>query len=89
MPIRKITVQVAYAMPAAILYQSTEAATVEHYRSFSPLIGVDMAWKKNGLFTRMELKRDRNLSLTYTGIQLTEIRSNELTVGAGYKNSEI
>lgn len=63
-------------------YEATQVSITE---SFSPLIGVDMTWKKNGLFTRMELKRDRNLSLTYTGIQLTEIRSNELTVGAGYR----
>lgn len=62
-----------------------EAQQVSITESFSPLIGIDMTWKKNGLFTRMEIKRDRNLSLTFTGIQLTEVRSNDLTVGAGYR----
>ena len=64
---------------------SREAGQVSINESFSPLIGVDINFKKNGLFTRFELRKDRNLSLTYTGIQLTEVRTNEVTIGAGYR----
>lgn len=51
---------------------------------FSPLFGIDVTWK-NKLSTRFEYKKDRNLSLTYAGIQLTEIKGTEFTFGAGYR----
>jgi len=35
--------------------------------------------------TRIEYKRDRNISLTLAGIQVTEVKGNELTFGAGYR----
>lgn len=54
---------------------------------FSPLIGIDMNWKvkKNTLSTRLEYKTDRNLALTFAGVQLTETKGKELTIGAGYR----
>ena len=51
---------------------------------FAPLLGVDITWK-NSLFTRVEFKKDRSLSLTFTGIQMTEIKGDELTIGMGYR----
>ncbi|MBL0340348.1 MAG: cell surface protein SprA [Bacteroidetes bacterium] len=41
---------------------------------FSPLIGVDVNFKNNKLTTRFEYKRDRNMSLSFTDIQLSEIK---------------
>jgi cell surface protein SprA len=35
--------------------------------------------------TRIEYKRDRNVSLSLTGIQITEVKGRELTIGAGYR----
>lgn len=37
------------------------------------------------LTTRIEFKRDRNVSLALTDIQVTEIKGNELVIGAGYR----
>ena len=51
---------------------------------FSPLIGVDMNWK-NGLMTRVELKKDRSISLLFSQIQVTEIKGTDLVLGAGYR----
>lgn len=51
---------------------------------FAPLLGVDVTWKNN-IQTRVEFKRDRNVSLTYTGVQITEVKGNELTMGFGYR----
>ncbi len=51
---------------------------------FSPLLGVDITWK-NKLSTRVEYRRDRNISLSYAGLQLTEIKGNEITIGVGYR----
>ncbi|MEO5572563.1 MAG: cell surface protein SprA [Bacteroidia bacterium] len=54
---------------------------------FSPLLGIDVGWKvnKNTLSTRIEYKRDRNLSMDFAGVQLTEVKGNEITIGAGYR----
>ncbi len=52
---------------------------------FSPLIGIDINWKNNKLTTRFEYKRDRNLSLSYSDIQITEVKGQEFVIGAGYR----
>ncbi len=51
---------------------------------FAPLIGVDVTWKNN-IQTRVEFKRDRNVSLTFAGVQVTEVKGNEITFGFGYR----
>ncbi|MFI5150764.1 MAG: cell surface protein SprA [Bacteroidia bacterium] len=50
---------------------------------FSPLIGADMTLKTN-LLVKVEIKKDRTLSLSVTSTQITEISGRELTVGFGY-----
>jgi len=52
---------------------------------FSPLIGVDLNFKNNKLTTRFEYKRDRNMSLSFTDIQLTETKGQEFVFGVGYR----
>lgn len=52
--------------------------------AFSPLIGIDMTWK-NSLTTKFEYKRGRNLSFSFLDYQLTESRTQEITIGLGYK----
>jgi cell surface protein SprA len=37
------------------------------------------------LQARFEIRRDRTLSLTYSNIQVTEVRGKDLTIGLGYK----
>jgi cell surface protein SprA len=44
-----------------------------------------MNWKNNKLTTRFEWKRDRSMSLSFTDIQLTEVKGTEFTFGAGYR----
>ncbi len=51
---------------------------------FAPLLGVDVTWKNN-IQTRVEFKRDRNVSLTYAGVQITEVKGNEIVFGFGYR----
>lgn len=63
--------------------------TVTLAEQFSPLIGMDIKWKmsekdQRGLITKMEIKRDRNISLSLTNNQVTEIRSREWVFGTGY-----
>ncbi|MBL7927190.1 MAG: cell surface protein SprA [Bacteroidia bacterium] len=63
-----------------------DIAQVSLMESFSPLLGLDMTFKGPSQFNlRIEYKRDRSLSLTYTGAQLTEIRGSEFSLGTGYR----
>ena len=51
---------------------------------FSPLINVDVTWL-NDMSTRVEIKRARNLTLNFANNQLTEVLSNEISFGFGYR----
>lgn len=50
---------------------------------FSPLINVDMTWK-NSLLTKVEVRKDRNITLSTTNGQITEIGNVEYIIGTGY-----
>ena len=43
-----------------------------------------MNWR-NSLSTKLEYKRSRNLAFTFADYQLTESRTEEITLGVGYK----
>jgi len=51
---------------------------------FGPFIGID-ATMKNSFMAKIEYKKTRNLSLSFVGNQLTEMRSNEIVTGLGYR----
>ena len=51
---------------------------------FTPLFGIDMTWH-NSLSSKIEYKRTRNLTLSFANNQVTEVKSNELIVGLGYR----
>ncbi len=50
---------------------------------FSPLVNLDMTWK-NSLLTRVELRKDRNVTLSTSNGQITEIGNLEYIIGTGY-----
>ncbi|MGF6846301.1 cell surface protein SprA [Chitinophaga sp. W3I9] len=52
--------------------------------SFSPLLGVDLTFV-NSLNARVEFRKSRSLSLSLIDYQLTEVRSSEIIIGAGYR----
>lgn len=55
---------------------------------FSPLINVDMTWN-NSLLTRLEMRRDRNVSLSFANNQVTEVVGKEYIVGLGYRLTNV
>ena len=63
-----------------------DISTVSINESFSPLIGVDMTFNNN-ISTKVEYRKTRVLNLSMTAQQLTETRSNDFVIGAGYKIS--
>jgi cell surface protein SprA len=61
-----------------------EFNSVSVNETFSPLINVDITWI-NDLTTRSELKRSRSIALSFANNQITEVLSNELIFGVGYR----
>ena len=66
-------------MPSSA-YDITNVTLTE---SFSPLIGLNMTMK-NSLSVKAEYRKQRNLALNVTSVQLTEGHTDEFVIGAGY-----
>lgn len=65
-----------------------EIAQISITEQYSPFINLDLTWK-NSLITKFEFKKSRNLSLSFSNNQLTEVLSNEITIGTGYRFKEV
>jgi cell surface protein SprA len=55
---------------------------------FSPLINVDMTWQ-NSLITKFAIRKTRNVSMSFANNQITEITSDELIIGTGYRFKQV
>ncbi|NLO02465.1 MAG: cell surface protein SprA [Bacteroidales bacterium] len=62
--------------------------SVNIMETFSPLINMDIMWLSD-LTTRGEIKRSRNLTLSFANNQIIEVLSNEYTIGAGYRFTQM
>jgi len=51
---------------------------------FRPLINIDMTWH-NSLITRVEIRTSRDIVLSFANNQITDVTSNEITIGTGYR----
>lgn len=65
-----------------------DISTVSINEQFSPLIDFEMNWK-NSLTSRVEIKKSRSLSMSFANNQLTDILSNEVAIGAGYRFDQV
>ncbi len=65
-----------------------EIAQVSINEQFAPLLNFDMALK-NSLLAKAEVKKSRNLALTFSNGQLTELSSTEYIFGLGYRIKDI
>ena len=50
---------------------------------FSPLLGMDLTLANN-IMVKLEIKKDRNVSLSLANNQITEIKGTEIVIGSGY-----
>ncbi len=60
-----------------------DLGTVSFYEQYNPLIGIDFTMM-NSLGGRIAFKKSRNIVLSFTNDQITEIDGNELNVGLSY-----
>ncbi|NNC82093.1 MAG: cell surface protein SprA [Flavobacteriales bacterium] len=65
-----------------------QVGSISISEQLSPLINIDMTWQ-NSLITRFEIRKNRTLSFTLSNYQLTENRSSELIIGAGYRFTDV
>ncbi|PKP04767.1 MAG: cell surface protein SprA [Bacteroidetes bacterium HGW-Bacteroidetes-6] len=65
-----------------------EIAQVSITEQFSPLINIDLTWK-NSLISKIEYKKSRNLAMSFSNNQLTEVISGEITLGLGYRIKDV
>ncbi len=65
-----------------------EIGQVSITEQFAPLINFDMQWH-NSLLSRIEIKKSRNLSLSFVNNQLTEVISNEFVLSMGYRFKDV
>ena len=56
--------------------------------SLSPLFKIDLTLK-NSILARLEIKKERTLTLGLSNNQLTERSSNELVIGSGYRLKDL
>lgn len=62
-----------YNMPSIVLNEQ-----------LSPLIGIDMTMKNN-LTAKFDYKMSRTMTMNFADYQMIELKSTQITVGAGYK----
>jgi cell surface protein SprA len=76
---------------ASSLYQQSNAFFPEYdigqitiQEQFAPLFGLDMMWN-NSLLTRIEFRKTRNLTFSMINKQLTDLSTDEVIIGLGYR----
>ena len=57
--------------------------TMNIMEQFAPLLGMDLTLKNN-MSVKLEIKKDRNISLSLANNQITEIKGSEMKFGTGY-----
>ncbi len=72
-------VQTEVPVPSA----AYDISSVSLTEAFSPLIGLNLSMK-NSLSVKAEYRKQRNLTLNVTSIQLMEGHTNEFVIGGGY-----
>ncbi len=72
-------VETDYPLPSS----AYDIGSVNLTENFSPLIGLNLTMK-NSLSTKFEYRKQRNINLNITSVQLTESHSDEFVIGAGY-----
>ncbi|HNQ67082.1 MAG TPA: cell surface protein SprA [Bacteroidales bacterium] len=55
---------------------------------FSPLISIDMTMI-NSFILKLEVKKTRNLNMSFSNNQLTELKTDEYIIGTGYRFKEV
>jgi cell surface protein SprA len=69
-------------------FPEVEFAAITINEQFSPLLNFDMTMHNN-LLAKLEYKKARSLSMSFANNQLTEVSSNEIVVGLGFRFKDV
>jgi cell surface protein SprA len=61
-----------------------DVAAININETFNPLFDIDVTWINN-LTTRLEFRKMRNITMSLTNNQTTEMYNNEASLGIGYR----
>ena len=61
-----------------------DVAAININETFNPLFDIDVTWINN-LTTRIEYRKMRNITMSLTNNQTTEMYNNEASLGVGYR----
>ena len=65
-----------------------EISSVSINEQYSPLLNFDITWN-NSLTSKIEMKKTRNLTLSFSNQQITEVKNQEFIVGVGYRFDDV
>lgn len=65
-----------------------EIGQVSINEQFSPLISFDVTWV-NSLMTRLEYRTSRNIGLSLSNNQVTDLKTREVIIGTGYRFKDL
>ncbi len=65
-----------------------DVAMISIVEQFIPLLSIDVLMKNN-FSSKIEFKKSRNLSFSFANNQLTEVKSDEIVVGLGYRIKDV
>jgi cell surface protein SprA len=69
-------------------YSEFEINGISISEQFAPLIGFDMTMI-NSLIFKFEIKKSRNLNMSFTNNQLNETKDDDYTIGTGYRFKDV
>ncbi|MBU0763969.1 MAG: cell surface protein SprA [Bacteroidetes bacterium] len=69
-------------------YPEFDINSISINEQFSPLIGIDMTWI-NSLISKVEIKKSRNLSMSFSNNWMNETVSNDYIIGSGYRFKDV
>ncbi len=80
--------QVAKSEASGNYIPEYEIGQVSISEQFNPLINVDVTWQNN-LMTRIEVRRSRDMALSFANNQVTDNQRMEYIIGAGYRFQDL
>jgi cell surface protein SprA len=69
-------------------YPNQDLTTFNITEQFAPFLGIDMTWVNN-LQTRLEYKKSRNMTFSMANKQMTDMSTDEIVVGLGYRIKDV
>jgi cell surface protein SprA len=69
-------------------YPKYDLAQITIQEQFAPLFGIDMTWN-NSLLTRFEYRKSRTLTFSMINRQLTDLNTDEIVIGLGYRVKDV